>query len=238
MNALQLSAPPEIESKLTSKRDMILKRAAEIDIETEEDCQAAVDFVKSIKTQSKMAEEERRKLTDPINGAVANINQRFKTITGPLAEAERIVKEKILAYQQLQAALLREKQEAERIEREEAARKAEEQVKANMAMEVAAGGVSDAPDRSLAPPDDHILQPHDLTITAPKADVVRVRGESGALATTKKVWKYRVINILQLAEFHPEAVQANHEAIMHCIKNGVRAMPGLEIYQEDQLQIR
>jgi hypothetical protein len=237
-SAVQIVTVSEAEPKLLSKKEVLLKQANDLVITSDDECAQAVDFIKAVKGQAKIADEERRKLVDPINGAVKNINERFRGIISPLEQAEKIVKEKVLEYTQYKEALRREELERQRQAEEKARKDAEEAQRAAAATQVAEGSFPTPVDRSLPPPDQHILQPNDLTLRAPVAEAVRVRGDSGGLATVKKVWKYEVTDILELAKMHPEAVQPNHEAVMHCIRNGVRMMPGLRIYQEDVLQVR
>lgn len=243
--ALQIPTVSSNETVISEKKQNLLAAANALEITNDEECQRGVDLIAALKGLAKSANDERLKLVKPINDAVKHVNDRFKQYTAPLADAENAVRGKVLAFTQLKEALRREEEEKRRKEEEAERKRIADEEAARLAVAeqnaFAAGADPEAPapvDRSLPAPDHHVLQPNDLYLTAPKAEPVRVRGDSGALATVKKVWKYRVTDIAELARTNPKAVLPNHEGIMYCINQGIRSMPGLEIYQEDSLQVR
>lgn len=236
-NAIQIRTESEAEGRITARKGELIEKAHSIVIETDADCELAVDLVKALGSTIKSAEDERKALTNPINGALKAINDRFKTYRIPLEDAEKSVRGKILGFQQMKEALRRE--EEERIRKEEAER------------QIAAQNAEAA--RSQAPADDHVLEVQsgkfyadgrEATVAAPApvpapvaAEPARVRGASG-LATVKKVTRYRVTDIAALAKAYPNCVAVNNTAVMGLINAGIEGIPGIEVYQEDQLQVR
>lgn len=126
-------------------------------ITSHDDYLLAADELIALKTKAKALEDKRTGITGPINAALKAINDLFRAPAQLLANAEAILKQKMLAYEQEQARIAaevrrkaEEKADAERkrLEEEAAARarEAEEQAKAAAAAQAA----GDAQAASLA----------------------------------------------------------------------------------------
>lgn len=104
-----------------------LKVAEAFVVNTAETAAIATDELRSIVARKKQLEEQRVGITKPINEALRNVNTLFKGPTDLLEAAERMLKSKLLTFQQAEerkrieaqaAAEAAARKEAERLERE------------------------------------------------------------------------------------------------------------------------
>ena len=123
----------------------LLIQARALEIQTPEDVLSATTLLKNIQQNEKGLEEERLKITKPINAFLTDVNAIVKTVVIPTLEAKNLVKQKTLAYNQEQERIRKEEEdkrlqaererlqklEEERVEREriEAEKRAAEQAK-------------------------------------------------------------------------------------------------------------
>lgn len=85
-----------------------LQAATELTIKTPEDMTKATDILSKIKTIGKMVKERKEAITKPLNEALTSARDLFKPIEQNHAEAERIIKGKMIDYQEVE-----EKRQAE-----------------------------------------------------------------------------------------------------------------------------
>lgn len=99
--------------------------AQQIEVRTEQEQIAATEFLAQIAKAKKDSDRARTFLVKPLNDHVKAINAEFKEKTEPLAEADKIVRQKVLAYNAEQAHIRAEEQR--RLDEEAAARRREEE---------------------------------------------------------------------------------------------------------------
>lgn len=104
-----------------------LTAATELVINNQESLVQATDVLSKIKTVGKMITERKEAITKPLNEALKSARDLFKPIESSHAEAERIIKSKIVIYQT----------EQERIQNEEKAKLAARVEKGTMKAETA-----------------------------------------------------------------------------------------------------
>jgi hypothetical protein len=85
-------------SAKVEKASAALVAAQELLIESMADIEHATDMLAYVKKYAKAVDAERTALVRPLNDHVKSINARFKEITGPLEEAEMVLKSKMAAY--------------------------------------------------------------------------------------------------------------------------------------------
>lgn len=158
---------------------------------------------------------------------------------------------------ELQKKLDAEAEEANRKAREEAAKKAEEETRARLDREAEERAKREAEDSKQAE-ERAKLEAEEIAsarkaaeeeaakhaIEAPtvpalvfqKNDTV-IRTETGASAFPKKPWKFEVVNIADVPDEYITR-EANNRAINDAIKQGVREIKGLRIYQDTQINFR
>jgi len=220
--ALKLQSDEE--QKLVSHANELISMADRCVIFTDQDNEKASDLVKFIKTAFKKSEDDRKSITDPLNAVIKNINARYKQFTDPLANAETKVKTLMLAYSQEKR---RKQAEEERIAREQeqarllALAEAEEAKGDVLAAETAieqAVEVEQAPTQVQTP--------------------ATVRGDFGSTSSVKKTWTFEVTDIKALANANPALVIENSVAIREQIRQGVREIPGVKIYEKESIAVR
>ena len=78
----------------------LLEYADALIIKTDDDIKTAINMLSNIKENAKQAESVRRFFVDPYNALVTKINAYFKPLTLSLTDADRKVRQKMMAYQQ------------------------------------------------------------------------------------------------------------------------------------------
>lgn len=118
---------PEEQKRIAKAAEMaerIAQQAAEVQVRTGAEAQAAADLLTTFATDRRSIEEARTFIVKPLNEHVKAINARFKPHAEALAAAERVVKDKVLGFQAEEERRAREEQarlDAERAARERAA---------------------------------------------------------------------------------------------------------------------
>lgn len=202
----------------------------ELKITNSQEYQSSGNFLKQIKTVSKIIDDGRKEITKPLDDAKKRVMDFFKDPLNELSEAERLLKGAILTYQREQQRITQQKQleaeakaraeeERKRKELEERAKKWEEkgnQEKAELLREKAE--------------DVHV-----------KTVVVAQPIEKVSGLATKKVWKANIVDINKIPQnvyINDEKVTAAIQSILNKLATATKgAMPidGVEFYQEDSL---
>ena len=159
----------------------------------------------------KQLETERKKVVDPLNKQVKDINSFFKDYTDKLSEVKEMARKKIGDY--------REEKERKRLAEQKRldailAKQREEELKR------AAESGTTAPAIGLSIP------------VAPIANTVH--SDTGA-ATGRKVWKWEVAD---LAKVPDEYFIIDEKKINALVRGGVREIAGLKIYEDTEVSFR
>lgn len=217
MSELVLPQPTATLAPIESSTSSLVVLATALVVESQPDMAEGTDLLAQIKKTLKRSEEARDVLVRPLNDHVKMINAQFKTVTAPLADAERTIRQKMLTY----ATAL----EKERQEEAERARRAEQEraLEAAAALE-AAGKIVEA----------------EVTLSfaaEAKAEVARVEPtttDAGNTTSIRKIWKHEVVDFGAV----PDAFKIADDAkIREAVRAGIREIPGVRIYQEDSLAI-
>lgn len=186
-------------------------QATAIVIDNPERVQTATDLLGLIARMKKGLEERRQVLVKPLNDQVREINDTFKGYSGPLEDADRIVRQKVIAFNQAE----------EQRRRQEEARLRELQAKEQAKLE------KQAARKGLEAP------PPQPAVVVPQA-APTVRSEA-ATVTTKKVWDFEVTDKAAV----PESFKlVNEAAIRAAVRAGVREIAGCRIFERDELAVR
>jgi hypothetical protein len=97
--------------ELMTKAELIMREAKEMVVRDKASLTTAIDFLGRIATAKKEVDSRRRFFVDPLNQQVKNINDLFRSYSAPLVEADRIVRNKVLAYQAEEARRVAEQQQ-------------------------------------------------------------------------------------------------------------------------------
>lgn len=222
---------------ISGRAGELVAMAERCTIQTVEDLEKASDLLKFIKSTYKKAEEERKAITDPINASVKILNSRFKAITDPLSTAEGNVKGKILAFEQERR---RKAEEEAREQARLAAIKAAEDEARRKAEEEAAKAIEDGQIDIFADPVEVEVKIDEASLVIPEPVVnnAPVRGAYGSTTSVVKRWTFRVTDIAALAAYDKDLVAAVSVEINKRIRDGVRDIPGLDIYQDETISSR
>lgn len=138
---------------LASGARQVVDFVSTFEITSGEEYELATDELRSIKVRAKRLEEQRTSITGPINEALRGINNLFRGPSDLLAEAERVIKGKLLAWDAEQKRIADEARRAaeaaaaaerERLAQEAKARQreAEQQAAAAAAAEAAGDAIA------------------------------------------------------------------------------------------------
>lgn len=220
----------------------LLAQAQRAEIDSSERYATGADLAKIISTKIKAAEEARTALVKPLNDHVKWINGQFKPTTETLEQAKQLLMAKMTRFAQLQ------EQEQARLRAEARAREEAEALERAKALEAEGK-------RELA---DAVL---DTAASLPEAPLrsTPTRGNLGSTASTKKVWKLRIVDPAALPRWCVETVtpgevvslqsaavpllSLNVKAINAAAREALEAgkpplIPGLEFFQEVAVAIR
>jgi hypothetical protein len=200
--------PSDAIVKLQAEAESLLMYARERIIDNDDDAKGAVEDLSIISGVKKALEENRQQYTKPLNARLDTINAVFKTVSVPLAEADKITRDKVLAYNADQD---RKRAEAERINALK-----REVAKAEMELH---GEI--LPDTNTT------------SVEVPDGSKQRIRGSMG-MASKSVNWKWKLKNFAELSDEYklPDAAK-----IGKLVRAGMREIPGLEIYPEDNLVV-
>lgn len=211
--------------KAAAAIDECLERVVQVDVVSQDTYEKAATFLKEIKEKAKTIELERKKITGPIDAAKAAVQALFKRPQEVLAEAERVLKDKMLAYTEAQEKKRREEQERlERIAAEDRRKKEEqerawrekEEAKRREAEKLAAEGKADEArkaqedaDKAAAKADERAFESQNIAapIAAPKVDKV-------AGVSCRDEWFAEVTDFAALPDEYklPDLVKLNKQA--------------------------
>lgn len=217
----------------------------------------AADELMAIKTRANSLEKQRTAITGPMNTALKGINDLFRGPADLLSQGERILKGKMLAWDQEQERLARvEREKAEaiaaaerkRLEDEAAARQAEADKQAELARTAAAAGDAQAAQLAQANADRANSQAQEAAITSQlvvAAPAVVAIEKTKGISTSKKV-DFEVVGLVALVKHiaaHPELISlitADSVKVRAYVKGLGMAcqLPGVRVFEERVLSAR
>lgn len=172
-----------------------------------EDVKLATEDLALMSGVKKAIEEKRVEFTGPLNDYVKGINATFKQLSDPLAQADKITRDKVLAY--------RAEQERKRIEAEAINRQ-----KIDLAR------------REAALNEGEITV--DLTpVIVPTAEPSHIFTDTGSLGTSKiRKWEVEDLSKVPLDYLMIDAAKVGK-----VVRAGIPSIPGIRIWLEDSLRI-
>ena len=94
-----IAIPDQEITVIKTKATKGLNQASSLVIATSEDMPKASDLLGNIKTAAKIVDLKKKEITDPMNQAIKKVRELFGPIEKSLAEAETMVKTKMLNFQ-------------------------------------------------------------------------------------------------------------------------------------------
>jgi hypothetical protein len=211
---------------LTIQADAFRVKAEAMVIESDETVIGATNLLGFIKQSKKQFEDKRTGYVKPLNDQVKAVNDAFKTITAPLDSAETILKQKVLIYNREQ-----EKKRQEEIARIERERKEAEERQRVLEAEHEARRLEALITEGEIIPD---LPPAEIALVELPPELPTMTRTALGSATVKKVWTFEIIypNLVPIVY-----LTIDEKKIREAVRAGVREIPGVRIYQDDQLAI-
>ena len=223
----QVATPEEAEIKdgVTNVERM----ASQITIQSDEDLQNAVDFVKTIKESASKVTEFFKPMKDNAYKAHKSICDREKNMLKPLQTAEKEVKGKIGDWTREQERIRAEKEaEMRRLAEEESARKLEEAARLDAEGKKAEAEVA--------------LQDAQFTEEAAKNMTVAAAAPKASGLSTQKAWEITNIDAAKVpVEINGIEIRpVDKSAVMKLIKmsKGKAVIPGITYRETTQVSVR
>lgn len=209
------------------KSRVYLNKMSTITLVNEADKDCACALLKEVTEYKKSIEAQRKELTAPLKSEVKDIEAKFKDPLNFLDEADKLLRAKINHYlneqrARLEAEALAQKQKQE----EEALQQALELEK----IKKEAGDYDEVTRQALIQFVDN-KQDQIINDTAKQAKI----NQSTSTSTVRQVWTFKLNDLSQVPV---EYLQLNESAVRQAIKNGVRNIAGLDIYQTSQIAIK
>jgi len=212
-----------LEARAIALRDDVGALAVDSEVATRQ----ATGVLTRIQTFQRDAEAERVRLVKPLNDHVKVVNDAFKRILAPVQEADRALRQKLLGYTRQQQQLAAQKAaeaEAARLESEARLREAER-------LEAAGKPVVAEQMLEKAVESEAVAKAAQVEAVRPPTTV---RTEAGT-SSVKRVWTFRLVNLDMVPT---EYVTLDEGRVREALRQGVREIPGLEIFQDEQLAVR
>jgi len=206
----QIPAPETTIIKLQDQANEMLLCAEGISIREPADVQNATYDLSIIAKAKRAIEEKRKEYVGPLNDKVKFINETFKLVSDPLNEADKLTRDKILAYNAEQAELRRKEEEVNRLKMEAA--------QAEAALH--GGEIKES------------VNLIEVTPETPKT----TRTEMGT-AGQRDNWKYEVTDFAQLPDEYKVADNSMLTAIARR-HHDKKQIPGVRFYCEKIIAVR
>jgi len=185
--------PIEVIQKAESDAALMAQQAEAIQVTTTEQEEQAYTALTQIKQAIKTIESKRKEITKPLNASLKTTNAMFKKLAAPFVEADRIVRNKVMDFRQLQE------------------EKAQKELERRQKIQAA-----------------HEAKGHEThEITEPE---VKVSKET----VVARRWTFEVVDVNNVPR---EYLSVNHVLINKVIRDGVREIDGLDIFQVKGLRV-
>lgn len=210
---------------LAKEAAVIITETKSITVTNDEQKSNTLELLKKIKGVANGLEAERTAQKKPILEAGREIDGAYKAEIDKLAKAESVLKQSVLSYDQEQRRKAQELQRKLQAAAEEKARKEREKLAAQAEKAAAAGKIEKA--EALQEKAEEVQ----VFVPIVQAVETKVTGVS-----TRKAWKYRIIDVNKL----PREYMIPNEAMLAALARSTQGnipVPGVEFYAEDILAV-
>lgn len=191
-----------------------LARVDGMSVANAEDYQVAADELMAIKRKWNEVEVQRKELKGPIDEAAKRIQAFFKPPLDFLAQAEAVLKRKMVTWKSEQDRIAREEQR----KADEKARKERERLEREAAKAAAAGREERA---------EVLRERAEVVVAAPVAPVApKVSGIS-----TRKAYMFRIVDASKVPDQYKVIDEKRIGAVVRALKMDAN-IPGVEVYEE------
>jgi len=199
----------------------------------------AVDALAFVKAINRNLDKARRELVDPLNERVKQVNDGFRPMTDRLTKIEDATKKALIDWRRRererveaeQRRVERENRERERLAREEEERQRRE-VAENTANEAAAAGFTEDEAAELAELESADVAVAPVIREVTPAPVANMTTATLGTAVGRKVWTFAITDSTQVPRAY---CSVDLVKIRKAMGAGIREMPGVLFYQEEQI---
>ncbi len=240
---------------IAERANNLIEAAGRAEITDQDTYEKGTDLIKLIGVAFNKAEDERKGWVKPLNDHVSRINGEFKKITVPLKTAKDAVTKLCTTYALEQQRIrdeeaLKQAQEEERIQKEaKEAEDAAERQRQEAVDKLAEAESSDDKEavaeaaqeleqaNSIAETASELSEQadHQLESTLNRDNTQKVARGDLATGSIRKTWKFEVKDISKVP---PEYLEVVSKLVNQAIRDGVREIDGLYIYQDSSLTVR
>ena len=211
-----------------------LAQAKDIGVSSADGLTAAAALAFRLRDVADKSEKIRKEIVSPWNGLVKNVNSFFKQLVDPATEGVTLLKKKSDQYTAIEQAKVRAEEARRAAEYAEAVRLAEMEAQKKHAEAVRLAEL-EAKKKHVAPA--YVPPPAPVYVPPPipvrQAQVTATVGAGSSIKHT--TWKYEIEN---LEKIPIEYWEINHPLIVTLIAKGLRDIPGIRIYSEENTQFR
>ncbi len=204
----------------------LLDAVPRVVINSVESMEKGADFSKQLKSLSKLAEEQRKRLVAPLNATLDEINAEYKNIKTPLDNAAKLVESKMLEFTLEQRRIAQEEENTRRKAAEEAAEIERLNRESLALMNIKQDDI------------DALINVLPTVVEVTAVAVPQITRGFISTAGTKKTWKFTVEDIVALANSRPDLILVDEVKVRQCIRDGEREIEGLNIFQEESMSER
>jgi hypothetical protein len=201
-------------------------KAAHVPIRDDDEQGNAAEFVRQLRAFVKAAEDLRRQLGQPYLDCTSTLNTAFKKLEASVITGREAVDEALTQYARMRALEERRRREAEAEAKRKAAELAELQARKSGAGDPTWDRAVDTAQRA---------EKAERAAAAGPADLSRVRGDMGAVASLREHWDYEVTDADAVPRLY---LHINPAAIRAAIAGGAREIAGLRIFDASKVQVR
>lgn len=226
---------PEAQA-IAAEAETTLGMIQAVQITTPDEAQGAVNQISQIKAMAKRMEEVRMSMTRPLDESKKAIMDFFRAPAETLAKAESVLKQAVLQFQAEQQRIAA----AAEVERR---RQEEEDRKRQQAEQNAAAKLLDEAEQAVVAGDFEVAEALEQraaeaqTLAAPILAPVTVAVEKPKGASTRQVWKARVVDPALVPNEYKIINEKALEAYAKTMKQDAK-LPGVEFYAEATLAVR
>lgn len=209
-NDEKLTAEIEV-VELTAEATMLEQQSTAIVVSDDASAGDATNLLSFIAGAKKKLEERRKFFVKPLNDQVKKVNDLFKEYNAPLDNADRTLRGKVLSY----------RQEVQRKQREEQER-----------LRVLAAKEQARLEKKAEKKGEPVPVPIVVPVAPPQESTIKAAMGS---ATAKLIWHFDITDASQVPR---EYLVVDSMQIRAAVRDGIREIPGVNIYSEELLSVR
>ncbi len=245
---------------LQTQVSLMVEKLKELKVTSSETSMEAATFLRAITTLIKQCEDTRKSITAPLDDAKKKAMEYEKQVTAPLIEVKAILVNQQISYERVLEA---ERQEAKRIEREEARKREEEARLKILAAQAEAEAKILAAKEELEMTQmfsgeaaaKEAMEKAEAEAQALKAqanaEAQRIEFEAkkahwdaskeiaqNKVEGTRRTWTFKILDISKVPEEYKIVSLDDKKVKQAIIKQEIRQIEGIEIYQEISITSR